>query len=344
MQAVYEKGSAEEVEDFLFALVDLLGDGPISRYEAVSMECRAIGELALKQQGDAEKLAWCALALKGVGREEAESVVLSTLETVLGPAEATPDSSVQAILDAAAWSRDDTAKDTLTKEGFQAWCRCVPSLPRFLGSLMTSGGAALASRRVPLLAAAADCQSHILLRREHAWHIAGALPEASARDSVPRPTILVVRDKGGALFGGYASQPWERRSTFYGDLKSFLFTLTPAMRLHKASGANTNILWCASGFTSDSVPNGVGLGGQPHHFGIFLDSTLERAHSRPCVTFGSPPLSSTPEFVPDVIECWAVLPADGLEADDAVKGTILERFKEDRAVLNMVGIANASDS
>lgn len=59
-------------------------------------------------------------------------------------------------------------------------------------------------------------------------------------------------------------------------------------------------------------------------------------------TFCSPSLSSSPRFTPDHIECWAVEILKSTKAGDqaALKGTVLERFKEDRAVLNMMGIAD----
>ena len=63
------------------------------------------------------------------------------------------------------------------------------------------------------------------------------------------------------------------------------------------------------------------------------------------MTFNNPLLSKKSEFSIDVIECWGIVS----ESDSDCKktsthgGTILQRFKEDRNMLNMVGIANASD-
>jgi hypothetical protein len=48
-----------------------------------------------------------------------------------------------------------------------------------------------------------------------------------------------------------------------------------------------------------------------------------------------------------VIECWGIQLETGAENGDtrpgAVKGTVLERFKEDRNMLKLVGLANSSD-
>lgn len=58
--------------------------------------------------------------------------------------------------------------------------------------------------------------------------------------AAPGPTLLLVRDKGGAVFGGFASQAWRRCGTFYGDDACFLFTLLPAARMYPATGINAN--------------------------------------------------------------------------------------------------------
>ncbi|MCH86044.1 TLD domain-containing protein KIAA1609-like protein [Trifolium medium] len=57
----------------------------------------------------------------------------------------------------------------------------------------------------------------------------------------------------------------------------------------------------------------------------------------------SPCLSKTNRIIPEVIECWGVTQGLVQGKNDAVKGTVLERFKEDRHMLNMVGLANSSE-
>ncbi|KAM7257481.1 hypothetical protein ACFE04_013222 [Oxalis oulophora] len=157
------------------------------------------------------------------------------------------------------------------------------------------------------------------------------------------PTVLIIKDKEGFIYGGYASQPWERHGDFYGDMKSFLFQLNPKASIYKPSGANTNVQWCAVNFSSDSIPNGVGFGGRVNHFGLFLSAGLDQGHSQVCTTFGSPCLSKTSKIQPEVIECWGVFPKSQQEKENAVRGTVLDRFKEDRNMLNMVGLANSSE-
>ena len=188
------------------------------------------------------------------------------------------------------------------------------------------------------------------------------------RDAVG-PTVLLIRDRAGYLYGGYGSQPWEKHSSFYGDMKSFLFQLFPAASIFRPTGANANLQWviylsvqnsiivydykrnrkftvlrtvqCAVNFSSESIPNGVGFGGRVNHFGLFISSSFDQGHTYPCSTFDNPCLSKSTVIHPDVIECWGV--AGGETNETAVRGTVLERFKEDRNMLKLVGLAASSD-
>jgi hypothetical protein len=43
---------------------------------------------------------------------------------------------------------------------------------------------------------------------------------------------------------------------FYGDFSTFIFQLSPAMRVYKATGINENFMWCGVGFKE--LPCGIG--------------------------------------------------------------------------------------
>jgi hypothetical protein len=47
----------------------------------------------------------------------------------------------------------------------------------------------------------------------------------------------------GQLFGGVASQPWQKRGTFYGDFGSFVLSLLPRAAVYHATGINQNFQW-----------------------------------------------------------------------------------------------------
>lgn len=40
------------------------------------------------------------------------------------------------------------------------------------------------------------------------------------------PSLLIIRDKTGHVFGGYASQKWELNSRFYGNVFMFIVAFT----------------------------------------------------------------------------------------------------------------------
>ena len=81
-----------------------------------------------------------------------EAVLLSALETVLGPNTAVPDSSLQALLRSATFSDDrpvppadqqkelvqpDSVQACMNFEDFQKWCHQLPSMKKFLLNLLT---------------------------------------------------------------------------------------------------------------------------------------------------------------------------------------------------------------
>jgi hypothetical protein len=151
------------------------------------------------------------------------------------------------------------------------------------------------------------------------------------------PTLLLIRDKGGALFGGIAHSPWKKTGNFYGDHASCVFSLLPEAHLYPASGINANIQWCGIGFTQ--LPNGIGFGGQVGHYGLWLDSTMDHGMSRPAATFASPSLSSAEVFQVDAVEAWQLMPPqEDTAAGHKAGGSVLDKAKEDQQILELAGV------
>jgi len=75
--------------------------------------------------------------------------------------------------------------------------------------------------------------------------------------------MVLVRDKKGYLFGGYAAEGWSKHGQYYGSELSFIFGILPTLIRYRASGANQNMLWCGQGFSQ--LPNGIGWGGKVSH-------------------------------------------------------------------------------
>ena len=155
---------------------------------------------------------------------------------------------------------------------------------------------------------------------------------------------MLMRDKGGALAAGFSDAPLEKRAGFFGGFSCFLASLLPLARVHKPSGNNDHYVWCADGF--ESVPNGLGFGGQVGHFGVFVSSELESGHSRYSATYANKPVlgagDAAGNFQLDAVEVWGV-DADALaECDEAAAraarkaaqgGSVLDRFAQDRSFL-----------
>ncbi|KAH9611286.1 hypothetical protein KSS87_015164 [Heliosperma pusillum] len=219
--------------------------------------------------------------------------------------------------------------------------------------------------QVPRLLYPESYGSNILLKVEYAWLLGGLLTQPELEEwkllyhssfhgqsfntflgnvsNDEGPTLLIIKDKEGYLYGGYASQPWEKHSDFYGDMKCFLFQLHPKVYMYRPTGANTNLQWCAVNYCSESIPNGIGLGGRVNHFGLFVSASFDTGQTFECTTFGSPCLSKSNRICPEVIECWSVFPKEvQQQSNTALKGTVLQRFEEDRNMLNLVGLANSS--
>jgi len=153
-------------------------------------------------------------------------------------------------------------------------------------------------------------------------------------------TIVIVKDKNNHVFGGFASNEWERRPKFYGDNRSFLFTLRPEINIYKATTINDHYQYFND--QSHTLPNGLGMGGQLDYFGFYINADFIHGHSKGVsTTYNNPNLSSKQEFEIEAIEVWLVKEK---ERDDRLidkrklkQGTIMSRM-EDMTFLEMSGV------
>ncbi|KAK9820434.1 hypothetical protein WJX72_010314 [[Myrmecia] bisecta] len=212
------------------------------------------------------------------------------------------------------------------------------SLPKLLLPAGTSANSCLLTRHWAWLLAT----SRLPPEYSHEWRLgySSALHGASMNTFMggvggKGPSILLVRDKQGSIFGGFASESWLKNGAFYGSFSTFVFRLLPAVGLWPAKGINEHFLWCGHNFAE--LTNGLGFGGQVDYFGLFIDASFEKGHSRPCATFDNPCLlgHGGQEFEVDAIECWLVEAPAGEVAKPT--GSVLDRFKEDRTLLEIGG-------
>ncbi|XP_029910348.1 MTOR-associated protein MEAK7 [Myripristis murdjan] len=154
------------------------------------------------------------------------------------------------------------------------------------------------------------------------------------------PTVMILRDTKGHVFGGFASHAWEVKPQFQGDSRCFLFTVFPKLRVYTATAYNQHFMYLNQ--NQQTMPNGLGMGGQHGYFGLWLDSDFGRGHSRArpkCTTYGSPQLSGDEDFTLDSMEVWWVgKPPEPVEGEEGVgKRSILDVDPEVQAMMEMAG-------
>eukprot|EP00056_Hartaetosiga_gracilis_P003712 m.66342 g.66342 ORF g.66342 m.66342 type:complete len:449 (-) comp11553_c0_seq1:2896-4242(-) len=153
--------------------------------------------------------------------------------------------------------------------------------------------------------------------------------------------VLIVRDKHGFVFGGFGSSPWEVTPHFFGGDESFVFTAAPKLCVYESSGANDNFQYL--NVNSNSLPNGLGFGGQMDFFGLFISSDFQHGHCKgaPSSTYKNPPLSQEQEFIIDKVEVWKVGGTEGVRGKDGEWGdstnSILNNRSQENSLLEMAG-------
>ena len=111
------------------------------------------------------------------------------------------------------------------------------------------------------------------------------------------PALMLIRDDGDAVFGAYTSDRWHREKIgrCYGTGEAFVFTVSPERARY--SWTQANYLFQSGSSSSLSLGGGS-------HFALWLDGELQNGTSGTCETFGSPCLSSKPDFRIKQLEVW----------------------------------------
>lgn len=151
------------------------------------------------------------------------------------------------------------------------------------------------------------------------------------------PSLVIVRDSYGHVFGGFASQSWSFNAQFTGDSSCMLFSLSPVLELYRATGYNDNYMYLNQG--QETLPNGLGMGGQFDYFGLWLDYEYGKGHSKAgptCTTYGSHQLSAREQFEMDAVEVWAVGPKPSHGDQQEEPGSILDKDMEAKAMLALL--------
>nr|KAJ0228335.1 hypothetical protein LSAT_V11C100035710 [Lactuca sativa] len=123
----------------------------------------------------------------------------------------------------------------------------------------------------------------------------------------PGLSLLVVRDRKGAVFGGLVEAPLKpsTKKRYQGSNDTFVFTNTPGRPvIYRPTGVNRY-------FTLYSTEY-LALGGG-NHFALYLDSDLLNGSSLASETYGNSCLSHTQEFEVKEIELWGFVYASKYE-------------------------------
>jgi hypothetical protein len=126
------------------------------------------------------------------------------------------------------------------------------------------------------------------------------------------PTLLVIKDTNGHVFGYYATEEWSRNSSYYGTGESFLWSLLPQFHVYQWTKKNTYFQYSnhecifIGGGTShlemkrNQTDTPIDMG----YYGLSLDGNLSKGTSHTCDTYLNRTLSATAEFAVESIELW----------------------------------------
>ncbi|KAJ1626276.1 TLD-domain-containing protein [Pavlovales sp. CCMP2436] len=109
------------------------------------------------------------------------------------------------------------------------------------------------------------------------------------------PSLLIVLDSGGSIFGAFNSQSWHREEGYFGTGECFLVKIHPEFDVFRWSRRNDHFALAGA----DHIAMGGGGG-----FGLWLDASFENGSSMRSETFDNSPLASAPEFRCVRVELW----------------------------------------
>ncbi|XP_036896173.1 MTOR-associated protein MEAK7 [Sturnira hondurensis] len=192
--------------------------------------------------------------------------------------------------------------------------------------------------------------SHLPRERQHRWHLlfsselhGRSFSQLCGRIPHQGPCVLLLEDCDGHVFGGFASCSWEIKPQFQGDDRCFLFSILPSMAVHTCTGYNDHYMYLNQG--QQTIPNGLGMGGQHNYFGLWIDVDFGRGHSKAkptCTTYNSPQLSAQEDFRFEKMEVWAVGETSQTELATSKK-SVLDSNLEAQVLLQISGHTRHSE-
>ncbi|CAK1590917.1 unnamed protein product [Parnassius mnemosyne] len=194
--------------------------------------------------------------------------------------------------------------------------------------------------------------SHLPQKYQHKWrflfssHIHGESFSTMAGRIIDQgPSILIIEDTHGYIFGGFAAVAWSMGPNFTGTDESFLFAAAPKMRMYPATNYNDHYQYI--NHHTKTLPNGLLMGGQFHFGGIWVnaDPFGEGSSAESCSTYrGYRRLSKEPTFRIRSLEVWGVgdKPLTEKEKEDR-EVSVLDTNTEAKAILELAGRTRHSE-
>lgn len=186
--------------------------------------------------------------------------------------------------------------------------------------------------------------SHLPRMLQHGWRLlfsselhGHSFAQLCGHITQQGPCVVLLEDHDGHVFGGFASCSWEVKPQFQGDDRCFLFSVSPSMAVYTCTGYNDHYMYLNHG--QQTIPNGLGMGGQHSYFGLWIDADFGKGHSKAkptCTTYNSPQLSATENFQFQKMEVWAVGDAAGTQLAKSNK-SVLDADPEAQALLEISG-------
>jgi len=149
--------------------------------------------------------------------------------------------------------------------------------------------------------------SNLLLEYRKNWRFlysslshAKSLDEMISRICYKGPTIMIIKDTEGNMFGAHASTSWcDTEGGWVGNGECFIFSIQPKMAIFHSTGKDENFQMLTQEL--------LALGGTPGNFGLKLNSDLSSGSSSGNIeTFHTVQLSQGTEFEVDHVEVWGL--------------------------------------
>jgi len=122
------------------------------------------------------------------------------------------------------------------------------------------------------------------------------------------PALLVTRTTQGEVVGGLSNAWEDGNGKFRGTSECFLFALSPGLQILRSSARSGNYVYLNA--RNKHVARGLGFGGQPGFFRLWLDADFEECYvleNDATYSTGQLLLGSGMQrrFEPSIVEIWA---------------------------------------